>query len=166
MNRKCGGAAAIVLAIMAAVALPAKAQGPVEGYTAVTDGDTLTVDTLTVHLFGIASLKLDRQCGNPAWACGTRARDALTEIINGRTVRCEPKGRSRRGRMIAICMAGEDDLGARMVWLGWASAKRKEAPAYMPLQTDARLQRRGIWADPAAVPSSWPKQEQESRRSR
>ncbi len=57
--------------------------------------------------------------------CGQRFAFALADMIGRSVVICEPKGRDRYKRVIAVCFKGEINLNASMVLRGWAVAFRK-----------------------------------------
>jgi endonuclease YncB( thermonuclease family) len=91
--------------------------------TGVSDGDTFRCASgVRVRLAAIdapempGSCKPGRRCapGNPH-----AARRALRAMVGGRTVRCEPVGRTY-GRMAAWCSAGNKDLSCAMVRSGHA----------------------------------------------
>jgi endonuclease YncB( thermonuclease family) len=49
------------------------------------------------------------------------------------------------GAVVAICKAGEVNLGEGMVAAGWAQADRAAPEAYGTLEDGARAARRGLW---------------------
>jgi endonuclease YncB( thermonuclease family) len=74
----------------------------------------------------------------------------------GRTpVRCEPKGRDRYRRVIAVCFKGVVNLNAWMVAMGWAVAFRKYGIDYIDQEEDARQLRLGIWTGSFEMPWDW-----------
>src|SRR5215470_15728222 len=74
----------------------------------VRDGDTLQLGDVTYRLDGVDAPELDQNCiddhADP-WSCGIDARDRLTKLINGRTVRCDDLGSDKlfRKRHIGVC---------------------------------------------------------------
>ena len=76
-------------------------------------------------------------------------------MIGRSVVRCEPKGRDRYKRVIAVCFKGETNLNAWMVAQGWAVAFRKYGIDYIDQEDEARLARRGIWAGSFEMPWDW-----------
>jgi len=79
----------------------------------VIDGDTLRCqDGQRVRLWGIDSPERHHPTG-PA------ATRALTAIVGGQTLHCEPKGKSY-SRVVARCFVGRRDLAGEMVRQGWA----------------------------------------------
>ena len=56
---------------------------------------------------------------------GRQARDAMAEMLRGKTVRCEKQDQdTKNGRPVAICYADNVDVGAAMVDRGLAVAYR------------------------------------------
>lgn len=47
-------------------------------------------------------------------------------------VRCQERTKDRFGRTVAICLLGDEDLGAWMVAQGWALAFRRYSNRYVP----------------------------------
>lgn len=94
----------------------------------VTDGDTMRCqDGTRVRLAGIDAPEMSvcrngRMCaqGDP-----NRSQRALSALTLGRTIRCQPNGRSYN-RITAWCYAGRVDLSCRMV----ASGNAVRLPRY------------------------------------
>ena len=107
----------------------------------------LTVGRGTIALPGIASLPLERSCGEGAnaWPCGMRARTELRNYLRSRSIRCEvPEDFGERDETItSACTLRGDDVGAWIVRNGWAEA----APGgpYQDAEAEARREKRGIW---------------------
>jgi len=158
----------ISFAALAALALPANAEicaglrdGPRGRVSAVTDGDTVHLDNgLIVRLVGMQAPKL--ALGRPGledWPLGETARDALSELVLGRSVLLRYGGseRDRYGRVLAQMFLGE---GAEAVWVqgamvasGWARvyAYADNRACLAPLlkaEGQARAAGLGIWRDP------------------
>ena len=130
----------------------------VVGMARAIDGDTLDVDGTRVRLHGIDAPEVRQQCEAPSgekWACGQRARAALTTWIGGGVIACAGRGHDRYHRLIAICWADADDLGHRMVANGWAVAYRRYSADYVQDEESARGGRLGIWSGTFNMPSVW-----------
>jgi len=82
--------------------------------TAVHDGDTFRIGQQSIRLWGINAAELDTPMGPVA-------RDALKDMIIGKQVTCEIRGRSYR-RLVALCHVGGDgdDIARLMVHAGKA----------------------------------------------
>ncbi|MCS7267649.1 MAG: thermonuclease family protein [Geminicoccaceae bacterium] len=91
-------------------------RGPVE---TVLDGDTLVLAGETIRLQGIAAPELNEPLG-------PEAREAVRRMVAGRTVECVPDGTRSRGRIVALCRVGGEDIGARLV----ASGLARDCPRY------------------------------------
>lgn len=76
-------------------------------------------------------------------------------MIGRAVIRCEPKGRDRYKRIIAVCFKGATNLNAWMVAQGWAVAFRKYGIDYIAQEDKARLARRGIWSGSFEMPWDW-----------
>jgi micrococcal nuclease len=104
------------LAVLALVllAVPAMAceRGTLTGHvTYVRDGDTIEFGAMAIRLQGLAA---------PEWnePGGTEAREAMLELVHGRTVRCELDGTRTYDRCVGICYLDSQDIGEAMVAAG------------------------------------------------
>jgi endonuclease YncB( thermonuclease family) len=95
--------------LLTLLAVPAAAQG-------VVDGDTMKLDGTTYRLWGIDAAETKQVCAD-GWMAGKEAPAAMLEMVKGRTVTCEAKAKDH-GRTIALCRADGEDLGAAMVSAG------------------------------------------------
>jgi endonuclease YncB( thermonuclease family) len=82
--------------IAAALAAPAASQ------TAV-DDDTIKLGGTTYRLWGIDAPEMKQLCGD--WSAGVAAAYALADLMRGKAIKCEDKGRDRYGRSIGLCRA-------------------------------------------------------------
>ncbi len=123
----------------------------------VVDGDTLRLGDRTLRLAGIDAPDRGEACADPAgraFDCGAAAAEALSRLVNGRSVVCRVQGRDRFGRGLGVCQAGEVELSTGMVRSGWALAA--EAPAALEVEeADARVASRGLWAGGLMRPEAW-----------
>ena len=94
--------------------------GAAAGQT-VTDGDTLKQGGVTYRLWGIDAPEAKQICPD-GWPAGRLAATRLQALTAGRSIVCQEKDRDRYGRIVAICRASGEDLGAIMVreGLAWA----------------------------------------------
>lgn len=145
----------MALAIGLAAAAPALVTGPAR----VVDGDTFSVGSERVRLWGVDAPEGRQVCQNDqgqGYACGDVARDHLVGLIGGRAVRCEVRDRDPYGRAVARCSAGATDLGEAMIRAGWAvDYLQFSRGAYAAAETEARRARRGLWGGRFETPSTW-----------
>ncbi len=127
----------------------------------VIDGDTLRLDGVTHRLFGIDAPELHQACAD-GWPAGVMASEALSGLVRGRQVTCEPerdryKRRSidRYGRVIAVCRADGVDLGAAMVRAGQAWTFIRYSANYLPQESEARATRAGVHAHDCLPAWEW-----------
>jgi endonuclease YncB( thermonuclease family) len=121
----------------------------------VTDGDTLTAlcgkhQTMTVRLAEIDAPER-RQ------AFGDRSRARLAELCADRPAEVRLQTRDKYGRTIARVSCAGVDVSAAMVGDGyaWAFTEHLTDPSIAQLESAAREQRSGLWAEPAWEPWYW-----------
>jgi len=130
----------------------------VSGQASVMDGDTLEMHSQRIRLHGIDAPESLQSCHLPdgrTWRCGYTAARRLRDFIGNKTVTCEPKGQDRYGRIVAVCAAGGEDLGAWLVEHGWALAYARYSQAYAAQQKRAEAVRAGIWQSRFQKPWEW-----------
>jgi endonuclease YncB( thermonuclease family) len=115
--------------------------GQVIGQT-VTDGDTLKQGGITYRLWGIDAPELAQTCPD-GWPAGRLAATKLQELTAGPIV-CQEKDRDRYGRIVAICRASGEDLGAIMVREGLAWAFVRYSRDYVDQEAKAKVDRLGV----------------------
>jgi endonuclease YncB( thermonuclease family) len=121
------------------------------------DGDTFTdVSGTRWRLWGGDALELRQWCNGRA--CGENARDALIEIVGGRDVVCESRGKSH-DRIVGQCFVGETDLMREMIRQGWAFDEPDFSNGkYSTDEVYARDHKRGMWSMAGVIrPSEWRK---------
>jgi endonuclease YncB( thermonuclease family) len=130
----------------------------VSGQVSVMDGDTLEMHGQRIRLHGIDAPESPQSCHLPdgkTWRCGHTAALRLRDFIGDKTVTCERNGQDRYGRIVAVCAAGGEDLGAWLVEHGWALAYARYSKAYVEQQTRAAAVRAGIWRSRFQKPWEW-----------
>ena len=127
------------------------------GVARAVDGDTLSIGTETVRLFGIDAPEVDQTCtrDGQAWACGKWAGKQLSRRLHGATVTCTGRTRDRYDRLLAVCQIAGADLNAVLVSEGAAFAYRRYSHDYVGHETVAREHRLGIWAGEVRSPESF-----------
>jgi endonuclease YncB( thermonuclease family) len=125
----------------------------IRGFARVVDGDSLFLRETEIRLFGIDAPELYQTCTRDErpWYCGAEATRALRMMVTGREVACRPRDRDRYARVIAVCHAGELDLGAAMIRSGLAVSYG----AYTAEEQEAREARRGLWSSRFDQPAAW-----------
>lgn len=143
------------ISLVLAASRPDTTRQPVAGQATVIDGDTIEVSGTRIRLEGIDAPEAGQSCKRRLlgrWACGTAATAALTRMLDGRAVRCDPRGTDKYGRMLAVCFADGRDVNAQMVREGHAWAFIKYSEAYVTEEAKARTERRGVWQAETETP--------------
>ena len=123
----------------------------------VVDGDTLRLGDRTVRLARIDAPERGQGCADAtgrAFDCGAAAAEALSRLVDGRSVLCIVSGRDRFGRGLGQCSAGGAPLNTGLVAAGWALAEADDAPLRR-VEAEARQAARGLWANGFARPDEW-----------
>jgi len=146
--------AGLALAGLAATGLLTQRRAPdIVGPAEVIDGDSIRVAGIEIRLYGIDAPEFRQICmraGHP-WHCGRAATRFLEALTAHAELRCRPREEDRYGRTVAVCFAGESNLGVAMVRAGQAVAYG----AYQAEEREAREARRGIWASSFEHPATW-----------
>lgn len=139
-----------------ALGLSAKTSG-ISGKPDIVDGDTIEIAGQRIDLYGIDAPEAGQTCTAYAeeWFCGQEATWALAYETASHWVTCYEKGRSRYGRIAAVCYMGNIDLNALMVFKGWALAYREHSMDYVDKEEFARKTLRGIWRGEFTPPWEW-----------
>lgn len=133
----------------------------------VSDGDTFTgLDSenrqVKVRLHGIDAPEAKQAFGNVS-------KQALGDLIAGKTVSVEEVDRDRYGRVVGRVTIGGKLVNAEQVRAGlaWRYVQFDRRNEFGGLEADARRQRRGLWADAAPVaPWEWRKTEKDRKTAR
>lgn len=137
---------------------PARAEGAV-----VRDANSIQLGDVIYRLDGLDAPELDQICIDDhadSWTCGLDARDQLTRLIAGRSVRCEDLGpeKSFGRRRRAICTAEGDtvSLNEQLIRQGFALAREPALKANLKqAATDAKDASRGLWKGCLAAPADF-----------
>jgi endonuclease YncB( thermonuclease family) len=118
----------------------------------VADGDTIAVlvgvEPRRVRLAGIDA----PEKGQPF---SQRAKQAVSRLVFGRTVRVVVRGQDRYGRTLGeVLLPDGASLNERMVEEGWAwhYIRYSKDQRLAEREATARRSCRGLWVDPRAVP--------------
>jgi endonuclease YncB( thermonuclease family) len=135
------------------------------GISREVDADTLRVGGRKFRIDGVDAPEFQQPCTDSTgqlWSCGSHAGRKLAEMIGGRQVCCEDRGRDwkHKDRRIGVCRVGEGggvtDLGRWLVREGLAidfmpySCERFKAD-----EDDARRAGRGMWAGCFVAPRAF-----------
>lgn len=117
----------------------------------VADGDTITVlrgtEQVRIRLEGIDAPESNQSFGN-------RAKQALSAMVFGKDVVIRKTGVDRYGRTLARVAVDGVDANAKLVeeGLAWHYRQYSSDANLARLETEARAAKRGLWADPSALP--------------
>ena len=130
----------------------------------VHDGDTLTLLDASRHQTKIRLAEIDTP--ESAQPYGSRAKQALSDLVFGKDVRIEVREQDRYGRSVGRVYVGSTDVNAAMVASGaaWVYRQYSHDPELVRLETEARAARRGLWSLPEAQrtpPWEWRKQQRQ-----
>ncbi|MEZ5828730.1 MAG: thermonuclease family protein [Hyphomicrobiales bacterium] len=117
-------------------------------HVVVRDGGTLEADGVVIRLGGIHARDADATCRDKngrSWRCGAQARVALTRLIRGRAVRCDPPATGAQKQITARCTVGQTDLATWMVTQGWAVPNKETEAKLAKAVQAARNKRLGLW---------------------
>lgn len=129
-----------------------------EGIAHVIDGDTIVVGGAKVRLHGIDAPETDQLCLNDigdSIPCGIESRNQLFGKIENKHVVCNVGGVDRYRRLLGTCYLNQSDINEWMVRNGWAIAFIRYSTVYSAVETDARVNRRGLWKGAFIAPWDW-----------
>ena len=127
------------------------------GQASVIDGDTIEIHGTRIRLFGIDAPEGGQTCtaNGKLFRCGQQAAFALADMIGNKTVECRPKDSDRYGRIVAVCLAGGQNLNAWMVANGYALAYRYYSTDYVGQEEQAARSKLGMWRGEFIPPWEW-----------
>lgn len=151
------------------IAVACLATAPTSADTRIVDGDTLDVGDVRYRIYGIDAPEVGQKCASAngtTWPCGQEAIATLQTIVAGHSVACADMAPDDYGRMLAVCHAGETDIGAAMVESGMAWSFRRYGNAYDDIEDAIRPTGIGIWQAETEAPweyraKRWHVEEQE-----
>ncbi len=118
----------------------------------VSDGDTITVlqngKGERIRLHGI-------DCPEKRQAFGTRAKQFTSTLVFGNTVTVQVVDRDRYGRTVGVVLLPDGrSLNHELVRAGlaWMYRRYTNDQSLSDLEEEARVARRGLWADAEPVP--------------
>jgi endonuclease YncB( thermonuclease family) len=141
-RRRISARLAVALWFVADLLLGCAASSAALGQSIV-DGDTLKQSGNTYRLWGIDAPELAQTCAN-GWPAGRMAASRLQALAAGRSIICQEKDRDRYGRIVAICRASGEDLGAILVREGLAWAFVRYSLDYVSQNEQAKAAQIGV----------------------
>ena len=128
----------------------------------VRDAHTIQLGDVVYKLDGIDAPELDQICiddhADP-WTCGIEARDQLTKLINGRSVRCDDLGLDKtRKRHIGVCTVEGDSASLNQQFAKQGFAISVEPALKVRAKDDAasaKADSRGLWKGCFAAPQDF-----------
>jgi endonuclease YncB( thermonuclease family) len=128
--------------------VPAPSILTLEGPFTILDGRTLATQDVTITLAGIDGPDARAICVDARrqrWACGLRARAALSRLVQEQSLSCRPLQGEGSSRLLSECSVGEEDLARTLVRQGWARPIRDGAPRLQRDMESARRAHAGLW---------------------
>ena len=127
------------------------------GNAVAKDGDSLVLNGIEVRLHGIDAPEFNQTCRRPngIYSCGSEARNALRDLLRGRSISCTSFETDRYGRAVSECRDQALVINREMVRLGWAVAYLRHSTAYVLAQGEAKAARRGIWQGSFEMPEDY-----------
>ena len=150
---------ALSLLALSFPAWPSPAQAAdITGTAKVRDGDSVLIGNTRIRLGGIDAPSVDQLCLNnkgERWTCGVAARDELAKYTEGKTWVCHARSIDRRGRTVARCEVGGEDIQKWLARSGWALAYTRLSHDYDSDEAAAREAKAGMWQGAFIAPWDW-----------
>jgi endonuclease YncB( thermonuclease family) len=147
---------ALAIAFMLAPQLALGAD--VTGAAKIREADQVQIGSSRIHLSGIDAPSVDQLCLNThgeRWTCGVAARDELIKHTENRSWICHLGRTDRRGRSLARCEVGGEDIQKWLVRNGWALSYTRFSHDYDADEAAAREARAGMWKGAFIAPWDW-----------
>ena len=139
--------------------LPSPAEAAdITGTAKVRAGDAVVIGNTRIRLGGIDAPAVDQLCLNnkgERWTCGIAARDELAKYTEGKSWACHTRAIDRRGRTVARCDVGGEDIQKWLVRAGWALAYTRVSRDYEADDAAAREAKAGMWQGAFIAPWDW-----------
>lgn len=117
----------------------------------IQDGDTITVlqgsSTYRIRLQGI-------DCPEKGQAFGNVARQFTSDLAFGKKVKVKYEERDQYKRYLGTVYVGDRNLNKELLKAGlaWHYKEYSQDPVLAGLEIKARLDKKGLWSDPKAIP--------------
>lgn len=145
--------------LLALLSAPLAAES-LSGQASVIDGDTIEIHGKRIRLHGVDAPESSQRCEDDSgtkWRCGQQAALALAERTDGAAISCWRTDTDHYGRMIGVCMRGNENLNRWLVQQGWAVAYRQYSADFVRQEKAAREAGRNIWSGKFVMPWEWRK---------
>ena len=121
----------------------------------VADGDTITVLDANKHKHKIRLYGIDSPESGQAF--GNKAKKATSDLLYGKNVEINVLDRDRYGREVGIVFQNNININGELIKHGYAwvytkYCKVRTCEAWYSFEVEASLNKRGVWADPDAIP--------------
>ena len=131
----------------------------VSGVARVINGDTIQIGNRIIRFFGVDAPEPNQTCADrngSSYRCGQKAAEELRKMLGNSEVTCTIMQQNNRGHAIGTCAVGAYDVGAALVFNGWALAYRQySGDVYVPYENSARSQQLGLWEGEFYMPWDW-----------
>lgn len=158
-NRAMKTLLTLALLLLPSVALAASDSSlTYSGTPRVVDGDSIMIGNTEMRLLCIDAVELHQDCtgaDGQSYHCGENAKQAMTDAIAGRRVRCHGTAHDKYNRPLVWCKAGKTSLNRAMVDSGWAISTCKST---RDQENAAKAEKRGIWGGTFEIPHDWRKE--------
>ncbi|SEJ46317.1 Endonuclease YncB, thermonuclease family [Pseudomonas linyingensis] len=136
-------AATLLLALASPLALAADISCKVVG---ISDGDTFTCLAAGNKQVKVRMAEIDTPESKQPY--GTKSKQALSDLVFGKTVTLKVQDTDRYGRTVARAYVGGADVNAQLVSQGaaWVYRQYSKDRSLIPLEDQARAAKRGLWA--------------------
>jgi endonuclease YncB( thermonuclease family) len=145
--------------LLALLLLPvAAAATDITGIAKVHEGDQVQIGSSRIRLGGIDAPSVDQLCLNnkgERWTCGVAARDELIKHVDNKDWTCHVRQTDRRGRQVARCEVGGEDIQKWLVKSGWALSYTRTSHDYDADEAAAREAKVGMWQGAFIAPWDW-----------
>lgn len=142
----------IALALLGSVTAAADIKEIIGKVVGVNDGDTLTVLAASKVQYKIRLQGIDAP--EKAQAFGEKSKQALSEMVFGKTVKVESRGTDRYDRTLGEVFVGTNWINRAMVEQGWAwhYIKYSKLAELSKAEQEAKQRQLGLWSDKEPVP--------------
>ncbi|MEK6789969.1 MAG: thermonuclease family protein [Pseudomonadota bacterium] len=157
----------LMLTLGVAPVLHARADAQISGYViSIADGDTLTLLTANKERVKVRLAEIDTPEKKQPY--GQKAKQELASLTFNQDAQISVIDTDRYGRVVGRVVVDGLDVNAELVRRGaaWVYRDYLKRPELIPLEAEARRQRKGLWALPAPErmpPWQWRKEQRESR---
>ena len=159
-------AALVFLLCILCILSPAHAETLVGRVVGVHDGDTLTLLDAQKRQTKVRLAEIDTP--ESAQPYGSRSKQALSDLVFGKTVQVDVRDIDRYGRTVGRVSVNGTDVNAAMVASGaaWVYRQYSRDPELLRLEAEAKAAGRGLWGLPEAQrtpPWEWRRAQREGK---